>query len=273
MATSYVLQQEFRYDYPGPIRDLHHRLVVAPPVAHGDQLRLSHRLTVTPELRVRWSEDMFGNAIATVDAPLIEHAIHLAYEAEIERSAGTPPTIDATWLDDPRMREPSPLTTPSDMMRAIAGMLASEPADTLTLATRISTHVATHMRYMSGVTSVETTAAQAYVQGAGVCQDFAHVMLALCRLCDLPARYVSGHLLGEGGTHAWVEVLANTTGRDATLLAFDPTHNRRTNLDYLFVAAGRDYTDVAPTSGRFVAPYIGRFTTSRIVDRVDVDAA
>src|SRR5271154_2854865 len=119
MPTSYVLQQEFRYDYPGPIHDLHHRLVVAPPLAHGDQLRLSHRLTVAPELRVRWSEDAFGNAIATVHAPLIEQAIHLMYEATIERSAGPAPTIAASWLNDPRLREPSPLTKPSEAMRAV----------------------------------------------------------------------------------------------------------------------------------------------------------
>ena len=58
-----------------------------------------------------------------------------------------------------------------------------------------------------GVTSVRTTAAQALAGGRGVCQDFAHVMLALCHIVGLPARYVSGHLLGQGGTHAWVEVV------------------------------------------------------------------
>jgi len=276
MATSYVLEQEFRYDYPGPIHHLHHRLVVAPPDRHGDQRRVSHRLTVAPDLPVRWSNDPFGNAIATVDALHIEHSVHLCYEALIEREAGPAPAIGVHWLDDSRLREPSPLTNPSDALRAAAETLAGEPGDALALATRISAHIATHMRYVPDVTSVETTAAQAYAQGTGVCQDYAHIMLTLCRLCNVPARYVSGHLLGEGGTHAWVEVLAQTAPHgEAMLLAFDPTHDRRTNLDYVFVAAGRDYADVAPTSGRFVAPYIGRFTTKRNVERIDedVDAA
>ena len=61
--------------------------------------------------------------------------------------------------------------------------------------------------YAHGVTSVATTAAEALAGGQGVCQDSAHVMIALCRAIGLPARYVSGHLLGEGGTHAWVEVI------------------------------------------------------------------
>ena len=73
----------------------------------------------------------------------------------------------------------------------------------------------------------------------------------------LPARYVSGHVLGEGGTHAWVEVLVPHP-QDADALravAFDPTHDRRAGLRYVTVAVGRDYCDVPPTSGTFEAPY------------------
>ena len=99
-------------------------------------------------------------------------------------------------------------------------------------------------------------------------------MIALCRLCEIPARYVSGHLLGEGGTHAWLEVIEPAPGTGiAAVTAYDPTHERHTNLDYVFVAAGRDYADVAPTSGRFVAPYRGRFTTTRRVEVVDREYA
>src|SRR5258707_739892 len=80
--------------------------------------------------------------------------------------------------------------------------------------------------YEYGVTSVQTTAAQALAGGQGVCQDFAHVMLAVCHVIGLPARYVSGHLLGQGGTHAWVEVLT-PQGKRATAIAFDPCNGRR----------------------------------------------
>jgi transglutaminase-like putative cysteine protease len=80
-------------------------------------------------------------------------------------------------------------------------------------------------------------------------------MLALCRAAGLPARYVSGHLIGEGGSHAWVEVVVNdpsdaSTGRTVAI-AFDPTHERRAERGYFTVAVGRDYADVAPTSGTF----------------------
>src|SRR6202007_2321772 len=104
--------------------------------------------------------------------------------------------------------------------------------------------------YAHGETSVATTAAQALAGGRGVCQDAAHIMLALCRAVGLPARYVSGHLLGEGGTHAWVEVVvADANG--ARAVALDPCNGCRVGANYLTVATGRDYTDVAPTSGTY----------------------
>ena len=78
-------------------------------------------------------------------------------------------------------------------------------------------------------------------------------MLALCRARGASARYVSGHLVGEGGSHAWVEVLVADPRRpgQAVAVAFDPTHDRRATTGYLTVAVGRDYADVAPTSGTY----------------------
>jgi transglutaminase-like putative cysteine protease len=90
-------------------------------------------------------------------------------------------------------------------------------------------------------------------------------MLVLCRLCGLPARYVSGHLLGEGGTHAWVEVLLPDPADASQFVAhpFDPTNGCVPGLNYLTVAVGRDYSDVAPTSGTFRAPYGGTLSTHK----------
>ena len=125
------------------------------------------------------------------------------------------------------------------------------------------------MTYQGGVTSVATTAAEALDAGHGVCQDYAHVMLALCHVLELPARYVSGHLLGQGGTHAWVEVIV-PRGDHAEAIAFDPCNGRRTDGGYVTIATGRDYRDVAPTSGRYSGASSGRLTAAR---RVGVLAA
>jgi transglutaminase-like putative cysteine protease len=274
VRAAYLLRQRFRYAYPGPIRNLRHRLLITPPAAYGDQVLVSDKLTVAPDVSVRWREDAFGNAMASIVAPRIDDAIALDYEAVVERSAGPSPTIPARWFRDVRYRHPSRLTEPDDALRRAAARLARDGGDAYTLASRINAYVYDHMRYVPDATNVTTTAAEAYTLGIGVCQDYAHVMIALCRTCGVPARYVSGHLLGEGGTHAWVEVIADPQGeRTAAVWGFDPTHRRETTLSYLFVAAGRDFADVTPTSGRFVAPYVGEFTTSRSVAVVRTEFA
>ena len=90
-------------------------------------------------------------------------------------------------------------------------------------------------------------------------------MLALCRLCGLPARYVSGHLLGEGGTHAWVEVLVPHPRTRVAARRRRSTRRttRAPGLRYITVAVGRDYGDVAPTSGTFEGPFGGELTTHK----------
>ena len=148
--------------------------------------------------------------------------------------------------------------------RSLAELTASG-ATGLELADLVNGLVHDQLRYEWGVTSVATTAAQAWAGGAGVCQDYAHCMLVLARLCGLSARYVSGHLLGEGGTHAWVEILVPHPREPecVSAVAFDPTHGRRAGLRYVTVAVGRDYADVAPTSGTYEGSYEGVLTTSK----------
>ena len=147
----------------------------------------------------------------------------------------------------------------------MAAELEATGATGLELAELVNQRVHDHLRYDWEVTSIATTAAEAWAGGAGVCQDYAHCMLALARLCGLSARYVSGHLLGEGGTHAWVEILVPHPREPecVSAVAFDPTHVRRAGLRYVTVAVGRDYADVAPTSGTYEGPSEGVLTTSK----------
>ena len=117
--------------------------------------------------------------------------------------------------------------------------------------------------YDFGATTVDTTAAQAWAIGRGVCQDSAHVLLALCRAAGVPARYVSGHLLGQlGGSHAWVEVLV-ADGAAARAIGVDPSNGCPAGPRHLPVAVGRDYRDVAPTSGSYLGRANGRLTSAK----------
>jgi transglutaminase-like putative cysteine protease len=272
--ASYVVRQTFRYEYPEPIRDLSHRLVVIPPERFGDQRRLSHTVSVALEgARVENRSDRFGNVVVDVFAPRVADSIDFVAGVSVERRTAEPHRLPDGWLADGYLLEGSPLTQPDARILRAADDLAAAAEWGLPLADRINDWVYQSMTYRHGVTGVRTTAAEALALGAGVCQDYAHLMLAVCRACGLPSRYVSGHLVGQGGTHAWVEVVLPTrdgTG-DAIAHAFDPTHASRGGLGYVTVAVGADYSDVAPTSGTYLSGSSGTLTASKRVTLMDVE--
>lgn len=101
-------------------------------------------------------------------------------------------------------------------------------------------------KYLQNTTSIETTAEEAWRQGSGVCQDYAHVMISLCRMAKMPARYVVGMLYGEGYSHAWVEVFCG----DAWY-GFDPTNDVCVSGDHIKISCGRDYKDCLVNRGIF----------------------
>jgi transglutaminase-like putative cysteine protease len=272
--VGYRVQQTFLYEYPEPIRDLNHRLVVIPPERFGDQRRLSHAVAVRLDgAQVDSCSDRFGNVIYQVFAPRVPATIEFVAEMSVERRAEEPHRLADGWQAEGYLLQPSELTAADDRILSAADDLAGSADWGLPLADRINDWVYQSMTYRHDVTGVRTTAAEALAAGAGVCQDYAHVMLALCRACGLPSRYVSGHLLGQGGTHAWVEVLlpANDGTGEALAHAFDPTHASRGGLGYVTVAVGADYSDVAPTSGTYVSGARGRLTATKRVTLVEVD--
>ena len=129
-------------------------------------------------------------------------------------------------------------------------------------ASALMTCIHSAMTYDGDSTDVSTPALTALRQGKGVCQDFAHIMVACCRAMGLPARYVSGYLLtqpppgqprliGCDASHAWASVYC-PDGKDSPKghwLDFDPTNNRTPGEDYATLATGRDFLDVSPLRG------------------------
>jgi len=253
----YLLEQRFRYSYSVPVSGLSHRLVAVPRAVHGGQRRLDHGLTVTGALvSVSETSDAFGNHVMELGASVVDEWVEFEVWALVRRRGrggvtGLPP--DA--IGDRRLLASTPLTRADGVLADTARHLSGAATSPMDLAERACTWTSQALTYRHGVTSVVTTAADALAGGEGVCQDYAHTMLALCRESGLPARYVSGHLIGEGGSHAWVEVMVNNptdaAGSRTIAVAFDPTHERRAERGYVTVAVGRDYADVAPTSGTF----------------------
>jgi transglutaminase-like putative cysteine protease len=257
-AAHCSIEQRIRYAYSKPVRNLRQRLVVVPPPRHGRQLRIDWSVDVhgaRAEI-VRIGRDRFGNVRIDVAAPKVKSWIEFEVRSTIafrddQRVAAVRP--------DPRYSRPTPLTAPDDAIALlVAGCERYEPD-------LICARVHGALTYEYGPTDVQTTAAEALAVGRGVCQDYAHVMVAACRLVGVPARYVSGHLFGEGGSHAWVEVLRPDAGnpRVWTIEAWDPTHCRMTDDSYITIATGRDYADVAPMSGAFDGRARGRLTVRK----------
>ncbi len=266
VAAEYRIDQTIRYDYPAPIRDLRHRLVISPRVTHGDQRRVWHELLVTPCVPARLGPDPFGNEILALDVPYVEESIAFVLRSTVVRDARLGPHVLAAHaLGDRALHGRRRLIRVDDALADAAAGLRAQHRDPAELAEAIVRFVHAEMIYTKAVTDIFTTASVAFRMRRGVCQDYAHVVIALARACGLTARYVSGHLLGEGATHAWVEFLI-PNGRDsAHVHSFDPTTGARTGWRYLVVAVGRDYEDVAPTSGVFVGQPGGRIGARQTV--------
>lgn len=260
--VTYVLRQRFRYDYDGPAFDLDHRLVAVPKARHGSLRRRLHSVEVSAQgAQVTRRRDRFGNLVVQVGLAVVPESVEFAVTAVVERVG---PWVDAVLplsaLSDPGYLRPTWLTAADSAIQDLAAGVWSR--DHLEFAERCCAAVRAAITYEYGVTSFTTTAAEALAGGRGVCQDHAHVTLAACRAAGVPARYVSGHLLGDSGTHAWIEVVV-ADGDVARAVAFDPCNGCRASSRHLPVATGRDYTDVAPTSGRYAGTARGRLTADK----------
>lgn len=274
----YGVHQQYTYSYTAPVSNVRQRLIMIPREVHGDQRLLEHRLTVRGAEApvVTWQEDAFGNRVGRLRTPKVEERLEFEARYRVARAVDRPlrpGLVLAEAWDDGVYLDATALTAPDAGLRAAASRLARGTTSQATLAERANAWAAGAIAYQIGVTGVQTPAAMALHLGKGVCQDYAHMMLAVLRLLGIPARYVSGHLLGEGAPHAWVEALvddANELGLPE-VIAFDPTHQRRAGLNYITVAVGRDYADVAPTSGTFVGPAAGRLAASKQAEVVGLE--
>jgi transglutaminase-like putative cysteine protease len=149
--------------------------------------------------------------------------------------------------------------------------------DVWQIALSIMRHLGSEFRYLPAVTHVHTTMEEALRLRQGVCQDFAHVMIGLCRALKIPARYISGYLYngpagqlkGTQATHAWVEVYLPGVG----WRGMDPTNQQPVNQRYVKVAIGRDYADVSPLRGTYRGTATRKLSVEVLVTRLDREEA
>jgi transglutaminase-like putative cysteine protease len=278
----YRVQQEYHYIYSQPVQLLQHQLMVVPPPVHGDQRLIARDLKVTGaahQPHVSWEEDSFGNSVCRVGASAVEQQLNfeVSYLVERQRRGLTrirafrpppgPPLSDLS-----RLLESTRLTEATPSLERIAARIKESSPWPRGRAFRAYHWAAAALNYRPGVTDVATTAAEAMALGSGVCQDFTHVLLTVLRLMGIPARYVSGQMLGDNLPHAWVEALFvdDQAPETVSVAAYDPTNRREPGLSYIWVATGRDHADVTPTSGSFAGPAQSQLQVSQRVELVEL---
>lgn len=260
------VMQLTNYRYAIPAKQIRTSLRLIPPAGRGLQRRLEHDIRVAPIPHEQTAyRDTFGNEIFEVRVDQVSEHLTFAIEVVVEThcaysEAGIslPLLMRADdGLDISPFLEMTPRTRPDPQLNAIARDIAAvynPDTDPIGHFVAICKRVHKEMDFTIGATDVDTTAAQAWIRRRGVCQDYSHITLTLCRISGIAARYVSGFVPGEGVMHAWVEALLplpGNTGSDLYWFAYDPTYNKWVNENYISIAVGRDYGDITPTSGTY----------------------
>ncbi len=273
---------ETSYRYSPAVENAHH-VVNLKPADNDRQKLLRYELRVNPApAQQREAVDVYGNTRTYFSLQTAHERLTVTADSVVSTSAPNPLQADLSALaNSPAL---APWEQAREQFRYRAGAAydsASEflfaspyvprddafvefarpsflPGRPLPEAARdLMERIHTSMTYESESTEVNTPALEALQLGKGVCQDFAHIMVACFRSMGLPARYVSGYLLtnpppgqprliGSDASHAWASVYCPGLG---TWLDFDPTNNRAPGEDYVTLATGRDFLDVSPMRG------------------------
>ncbi|MBP1468392.1 transglutaminase family protein [Candidatus Chloroploca sp. M-50] len=264
----YSILHKTRYRYSAPVTE-NVTEVRMQPRSEGLQRCLSFKLTTTPSARVNSYTDSFGNIIHHFDIPAPHRSITLTAEALVILPPfdPLPYALDpAAWyqLDALKANEdvwdflvPSHFARPTAELKRLAQELdVRRRDDPLSLLCELNRRMYEVFDYDVEQTTVESPIDVALNSRRGVCQDFAHIMIALVRLLGVPCRYVSGYLFHrvedhdrseQDATHAWLEALLPGLG----WIGFDPTNNLIAADRHIRTAVGRDYADVPPTRGVF----------------------
>ena len=272
-TAQYHVEHETHYDYAAPVSQSWQLARLTPRNLAWQRL-VAHSLQIDPPVDERHeSPDAFGNTNLHF---ALHHAhrmlkVRMTCNVEVEARAAVPAALGRGWedvrdavladaahehVDAARMCEPTRLLPLSAAARAYAEQHLSPGRDWLHGVLALMHAIHADFEFKPGATTVSTSVDEVLAQRSGVCQDFAHLMLAGLRGVGLPARYVSGYLLtdpapgqprlaGVDATHAWVAAYAPGLG----WIEFDPTNNQFADQRYIILAWGCDFGDVVPLRG------------------------
>ena len=274
-----------RYEYSRPVRESHNEARLHPTSLDGQVLH-SFLLKVIPATRLRHYEDFFLNYVHFFDIPD-------AHDFLTVESVSVVSTVQNLVV-------PETGVIPMGLLRACSRMeecydflhssvyvsvtpevwrlgldICQGIDDVWGCAVAIMQFIHQNFRYVPASTTVHTHMSEVLEGRAGVCQDFAHVMIGMCRALKIPARYVSGYLYngptetltGAQASHAWCEVYIPGFGWHG----LDPTNNCQVDEHHVKIAVGRDYADVVPLKGSYCGTSEMEMKVSVEVTRVEED--
>jgi transglutaminase-like putative cysteine protease len=261
----FIIHHVTKYTYPSAVRDSANQIMLF-PIKDELQELLNQQLVITGMPTVEIYRDYYGNQTGSfmnvephkeliIDSkievitkerimPFDKESVETQWQY-LKEIHHTIPFIDFLMLENLASSEEVRKTVDEQLSKNITVFVAAK---------QLNEYVYKNFKYIKGITNTETTLDEIWTLKAGVCQDFAHILLVMLRQINVPARYVSGyvcprdkHLRGEGATHAWVEAYIPFYG----WLGFDPTNNCVVNDLHVRLAVGRSFLDCSPVKGTY----------------------
>jgi transglutaminase-like putative cysteine protease len=273
------ITHETRYDYLPAVETAQHMAYLQPVNTRHQQL-LSHSLQISPTpAQIRQTQDVFGNTRCFFSLQSPHTVLKVVAHSVVETRTRPVPLSRISWEQTRELFRyqsggqfdaatefvfASPFVPKQAEFAAYARPSFTPGISVLAAAQDLMRRIHTDFIYESQSTQVNTPALQALAQRKGVCQDFAHIMIACLRVMGIPARYVSGYLLtqpapgtvkltGSDASHAWAAVYVPDLPPGERWCDLDPTNNRAgwhsPGEDYVTLATGRDFADVSPIRG------------------------
>ncbi len=256
-----------KYEYDRPVKESMNHIMIY-PFQSTDQEILQHELLITGKPEVYSYVDYWGNKIGTFN--LLSPHRELVIESKLLIRTLSPEQlplpndtfskdVESIAYNDLHLLELERVSKMDaiDLMQQYVSNLSYPGKDIRSIVEDTCKFIFTDFTYIKGITTIESTVDEILEKKAGVCQDFAHVMLELLRMMGIPSRYVSGYICpnkngmrGEGATHAWVEAYIPGFG----WAGIDPTNNVWATNHHVKLAVGRDFTDCTPVKGTFKGP-------------------
>ena len=273
------------YRYPGPVTESYNELRLH-PLSNVWQKCLSSTLSILPICRTQSYLDLNGNIVHHFELPEEHQKLVIEARSLVETSQRVdfnnfPYGVNLCSLSKmevvPEYRDylqSSSYVEINPKVWRMAVDLQGETKDVFQTAYQVMEFIYQNFEYCKSTTTVDTHANEVLDIRRGVCQDFAHAALALCRCLGIPARYVSGYFFdstrdrrmrGAEASHAWIEVMVQGYG----WFGLDPTNNRVVDDTYVILGTGRDYRDVAPITGSYYGPRPHQFDVTVRVKRSD----